>query len=233
MGVASLILGIICIIVSVIPSITGIAIILFFIGGILGIIDICAKTKTKNQAIAGLILLIIAFNISILNIGYNSISNDTNKVSTKNVNNIKIYEVGEIVNIGNWQLKVLGSEDKKILKSNYGSKTTENNYVIIKLQIKNLSNEAISLLTTASELTSSSYQVYSRSMLELYDGKSKYIADYNLDNYVENNFNIMFSKINPNTTITYNAVFETDLTTTQKEYKLKLNNNDNILLKIK
>lgn len=238
MGIASLVLGIISLIIGFIPLCGSIALIPAIIGLILGIIDIASKNKkqeNKGQSITGIVLSTITIFCIVfwLGIGFNEdYSNEIASTSIKSESKSKIYEVGEIVNIGNWQLKVLGSENKKILKTNYKSKTTENNYIIVKLQIKNLSNEPTSLLTTASELTSNSYQIYSRSMLELYDGKSKYVADYTLDSYVDNDFDIMLGKINPNTAIIYNVVFETDLPTTQKEYKLKVNNNDKIFLKI-
>ena len=190
-----------------------------------------------KKIIFGIIVLIVAFTIFIRVLTGISKSNQkqTGNIKTKQVSSntmqttVKKYSLGEIVDIGEWQITVISSEDKKTLKNLYGSKTTDNNYIVVKLKIKNKSNEARTLLTTATDASS----IYTRSMLELYDGKATYVADYALEDYLDNDFDVFFSKINPNTTITYNAVFETDLLSTQKEYCLKLKDNNNILLKIK
>lgn len=188
-------------------------------------------------AIIGIIIFFISIEIFLGGMKKNSNSKTAETVSTKMQKQptvkTKIYQLGTTVSVGNWDITIEGSEDKKTLKSIWGNKTTENNYIIVKLKIKNTSNEACSLLTTKTEQTENHVGIYNRSILELYDGKSTYIADYNLEDYVDNDFDIFLNKINPNTTITYNAVFETDLPTTQKEYALKLSNNDKILLKIK
>lgn len=196
--------------------------------------------KSKSSVILAVMGVIILFVIMEIFIG--GIKKISNKETVKPINaetkkqstvQAKTYQVGSIVKAGNWEIIVEGSEDKKTLEGIWGNKTTENNYIIVKLKIKNISNEPCSLLTTKTEQTENSFGIYSRSILELYDGKSTYIADYNLEDYANNEFDTFLNKVNPNTTITYNAVFETDLPTTQKEYKLKLNNNDKILLRIK
>lgn len=160
-------------------------------------------------------------------------SSSTKSKQTSTNSETKIYNAGTEVKLGNWQITVLGVEDKKTLKGSFTTKTTENNYIVVKLKIKNTSNEARSLLTNTTEVTTNSYNIYSRSILELYDGKSTYVANYQLEDYVNKDFDIFLNKVNPNTTITYNAVFETDLPSNQKEYKLKLNDNDKVFIRIK
>lgn len=202
--------------------------------------DCKESNKNKSSIISVAIGVIVLFVIMEVFVGGTKrLSNNktvetySSKTNIQSVTQAKIYQLGSVVKVGSWEITVVGSEDKKTLKSIWGNKTTENNYIVVKLKIKNTSNEPCSLLTTKSEQTENSVGVYTRSVLELYDGKSTYVADYNLEDYADNEFDIFLNKVNPSTTITYNAVFETDMTTTQKEYKLKLNNYDSILLKIK
>lgn len=206
------------------------------------------KNETENNKKTKLSSIKIIIGIIIIFVGLNgfvgAIKSYTKKEevqtssSTKKQKEItkvgsKTYNLGTTVRLGSWEITVLNAEDKKTLKDSFGVKTTENNYIVVKLKIKNMSNQARSLLTYSTETTNNVYYANTRSILELYDGKSTYIADYVLEDYVDNDFDMIFSKINPNTTITYNAVFETDLPSSQKEYKLKLNDNNEVFLKIK
>jgi len=189
-----------------------------------------------KKIVVGIVILMVSLTIFVRVLTGISKSNqkqaNNSKVKQVSSNTIKTtvkkYSLGEIVDIEDWQITVISSEDKKVLKSLYGSKSTDNNYIVVKLKIKNKSNEARTLLTTATNTNS----IYTRSILELYDGKATYVADYTLEDYVDNDFDIFFNKINPNTTITYNAVFETDSQSIQKDYYLRLYKKDNILLKI-
>lgn len=236
MGIASMVLGIIAILISAIPAVQMINAVLFFIVIGLAIADMTDNNKTKNYAVAGIVLVVIACIITGVTYESDNENINTSSKATKSIvttTKSKEYALGEKVKVNNWEITVLGSEDKKTLKNSYSSKTTENNYVVVKMKIKNLSNEANSLLTTESKLTSQSYSIYTVSELELYDGKSKYTADYNLESYVNKDFNTLINTINPNTSITYYAVFETDKPTSEKDYKLKLKGNNNILLNIK
>lgn len=203
--------------------------------------DVAEKMDTDSKkalyAIIGTIILLLGLGMILNNISNNTITTSTEysstSKSTSTKSQTKTYNLGTTARVGDWEITVVNAEDKKTLKDSFGTKTTENNYIVVKLKIKNMSNEARSLLTYGTETTDNAYHAYARSILELYDGKSTYIADYGLEDYADNDFDMMFSKINPNTTITYNAVFETGLPSSQKEYKLKLNDNDKVFFKIK
>lgn len=202
----------------------------------------CPKCGKRNKKptifiVIGIILLIWGFLSGVS--GLAGIHNSREQATQSSNNNVivqkkasKTYNVGETVNIDGWQITVLGSEDRKNIGNEWQQKSTENNYIIVKLKIKNISNNPVSLLTTKSQVSSNSFSILTQSILQLRSGNKTYIADYELEDYVENEFDVFLDKINPNTTIVYNAVFETDLPTTEQYYKLMINDNDEIYLKI-
>lgn len=100
MGVASLILGIISIIIGFIPLCGSIAFLPALIGLILGIIDIVKKNKTeekKGQSIAGIILSVIAIVCIVFWLGIGLTSEDSNNetISTSAKSENKATEVKE------------------------------------------------------------------------------------------------------------------------------------------
>lgn len=202
----------------------------------------CPKCGKKNKRptlfiVIGIILLIWGFSSWIRGLtGIHVSKEQTTQSSSNNVivqkKASKTYEVGKTVNVDAWQITVLGSEDRKTIENGWQQKSAENNYIIVKLKIKNISNNPVSLLTTKSQVSNNSFSIRTQSILQLRSGNKTYIADYELEDYVENEFDVFLDKINPNTTIIYNAVFETDLPTTEQYYKLMINDNDEIYLNI-
>ena len=191
----------------------------------------CGNPNTKKQNSknhiddkkAGIIIVIILILVSFFGIITNS---DTSNTSTKNskTSSLMYYNIGDVVNYKDWEIKILNVDNTKQLDE---TMKTNNNYIVVELEMKNLQDEASSPLTTKRELTTSSYSIYTKSIFEIYAANKTYVASENLESYVDNNFNILFDKINPNTTVKYKVVFETDFTTDDKNVTFGISNSNN------
>jgi len=122
-----------------------------------------------------------------------------------------VYKIGDTVSVGNFEYTVLEVSDSNVLGTNpYLKKETENNYVKVKLSVKNIGNEA---------------KYIDNRMFELSDKKgSKYSADSTLDMYAnESGENFFFEEINPGITKSAYVVFETPSANSEVHYELKVN----------
>ena len=150
MGTASLVLGIIAFLLCCLPFCNGLGALLAIIGLILGIVGASTSKEKKGQqgqSIAGIgltvfaILMVIGYGMSGISTSDNkSTSSNSKTTSSSTSSKTKVYDVGQPVKIGQWEITVLEAEDTQSLGTVY-PKTTENNYIIVKMRIKNLSNE--------------------------------------------------------------------------------------------
>lgn len=182
-----------------------------------------SEKKESNQKAAWIILIGLVFFCIV--IGFNTFeeSSDTKQSdSSRKMSAAKLYNMNENVDFGDWQIKVTDVKETQVLKTEYDSKKTDNNYIVVTLEIQNLQKEPEMFLTSDTKITTSSVGIYSRSLLELHEGENIYVADDNLENYVDNSINIFFDEINPNIKVKYIAVFETSKKASTTNYTLTL-----------
>jgi len=138
MGIASLILGIISIIMSLIPGLGIIFSITALIGIILGIISLCKK-HDKGKSIAGIITSVIAIIITILYVvGIVTIFDNSDKnliekaeaIKQQQEQQQKEYRVGETYNDRNLAIKFVSVNDNFKGYNRYA--TVKSGYKIIK-----------------------------------------------------------------------------------------------------
>ena len=110
-----------------------------------------SDSKKALYAVIGIIILLLSLGMILNNVSNNTTTtttayNSTLK-STSTKSETKVYNLGTTARVGDWEITVVNAEDKKTLKDSFGTKTTENNYIVVKLKIKNMYNESRSLLT--------------------------------------------------------------------------------------
>lgn len=136
------------------------------------------------------------------------------------------YSINEAVITDSWKIEVLSVENTKIL--DYGGlsqKTTENNYLLVKMKLKNISDKPITPTKDETDLHLHYTTIQTRSIFELKSGNATYYSNQFLEQYVEDNYFALGNAINPNTEIIYTAVFETDKPSTESQYILEIDDN--------
>lgn len=191
--------------------------------------SICPNCGRKiNTAQPWLIATGIAFGVIFLMSFCIFFMDQMIEVNSKKVTeNSKVYKMGTIAEVGNWEVQILNVENKKNIAEELNLQNTEDNYAVVKLKIKNLSKEPSSLTTTKVDDNT----IFLQGIFYLTDEEKTYYPNHNLESYI-NDFNIYLDKVNPNTTIEYSAVFETDLPTTEKEFLLKLEDYNNTFFRL-
>lgn len=182
--------------------------------------------KTEMAWIILIVVVILVFGMVFSNIETidDSSTETTKQTTSKSSNNL--YEMNEKVNFGDWQIEVTDVKDTQVLKTEHDSKETKNNYIVVTMEIKNLQNKPAMLLTSDTQVTLGSVGIYSRSLFELHNNKDEYVADYNLEGYLDNDISIMFNEINPKITVKYKAVFETNKKSTDENYTLTIDGSE-------
>ena len=159
-----------------------------------------------------------------------------NTIATSNKNTkttpSHTYNMNEIVKTDYWQVQILSVENKKELKREFfGSKKTDNNYLLIKMKLKNLSNEPNCPTRGITSTTSSYFKIETSSIFEVHSGTAKYYSDMELGNYISNS-NTLFDTINPNTEVEYTVAIETDKPSTESNYILEIHDDSSYVTKI-
>ena len=164
MGVASLVLGIVALVVGFIPCCGMLAVIPAVIGFILGIIDVVKKGKTgssKGMGIAGIVLSVIAILVIIvwvLIIGTgstvaddgsvttsSSVTNNTSSSSTTQSEEKKEYNVGETYTDNNLKISYISSNSNYTGYNKYAEPASGNKIIRAEIAFENISNSDISL----------------------------------------------------------------------------------------
>ncbi len=122
----------------------------------------------------------------------------------------EIYKIGDVVTVGDFEYTVLEVSDTKSLGSNpYLKKETENNYIVVKVTVKNIGSEAKTIYTDMFELKD--------------DNDIAYESDGTLGLYVnEGGDGFLLEELNPNISRTGYVVFETPITNLEAQFDLRV-----------
>lgn len=144
------------------------------------------------------------------------------------------YNMNEVVKTDYWQIHIISVDNKQELKRRYyGTKKTNNNYLLIKMKLKNISNQPNQPTRSITSVTNTSVGFQTSSIFEVHSGSAKYYSDYELESYIEDNYTLMFDTINPNTEVEYTVVIETDKPSTESSYILEVHDDSSYITKIR
>lgn len=118
------------------------------------------------------------------------------------------YESSKAEKADNFEYKIVSVQNKKTIGEKYLNKSTENNYVVVKVELVNKSKEA---------------KMIDYSMFKLKDSAdTEYVADPILAVYVDSKSHFSLKKINPNIKINGYVVFEVPKSSKGEKYTLTI-----------
>jgi hypothetical protein len=139
-----------------------------------------------------------------------SSTNDT-KQATKTTETkkeeAKQYKVGDVVAAGDFQYKVLNVSDAKQVGNEYANKKTDNNYIIVSVEVKNTGKEAKTFDSSLFKLKTNDGTTFNS------DGGAGIYANTDNKTFLE--------QVNPGITVKGNIVFETPKKSTENTYTLE------------
>lgn len=191
--------------------------------------------NNDNKNIDNKTVIYLAIIVFVLMVIFVIVGSNSTNVNYKNNDTIKevFYNINEEVKTDCWQIQILSVDNKSKVNDGYNIKETTNNYLLIKMKLKNISNNPASPTRSIKSITNNSIGVMTSSIFEINNGVSNYYTNNELEMYIPNNYLMLWDTINPNTEVEYTAVIETDKQSTECNYILEVHDDSSYVTKIK